>query len=71
MAITQVCFVLLRLLLAIAFVTASVTKLADRGGFQIALQSFAVPESMRAPAALVIPALEIGIGIGLLPAISA
>jgi thiol-disulfide isomerase/thioredoxin len=67
MAVMPVLLAVLRLLLAIVFVVSAVTKLRDRSGFKSALGSFAVPDSLRAPAAVVIPASELAIGIGLLP----
>jgi thiol-disulfide isomerase/thioredoxin/uncharacterized membrane protein YphA (DoxX/SURF4 family) len=71
MMIVQVFFATLRLLLALVFTVSAVMKLADREGFQKALASFAVPERLRAPAAVLIPVLELLVGIGLLPAVSA
>ena len=71
MMIVPVLLVVLRLLLAAVFTASAFTKLADRGGFKSALGSFAVPEGLRALAAVLIPVLELAIGIGFLPAASA
>jgi hypothetical protein len=71
MGVTLVPLAALRLLLAVMFSVSAVTKLADREGFKSALASFAVPEGLQAPARVLIPLLELVIGIGLLPAVSA
>jgi len=71
MAVTSVLLAVLRSLLALVFFVSALTKLADRGGFKSALRSFGVPERLQPALVLLVPVLELAIGIGLLPAASA
>lgn len=57
-----------RLLLALVFVAAGVTKLRDRQSFSQTLVAFAVPRALAAPAATLIPLTELASGLLLLPA---
>lgn len=51
----------LRSLLALAFVVSAFAKLVDNSNFRSALGGFAVPERLRASAAVLIPLFELAI----------
>jgi|SRR5215510_4651872 len=52
---------LLRSLFALVFFVSAFTKLVDNSNFKSALGGFAVPERLRAPAAVLIPLFELAI----------
>jgi peroxiredoxin len=56
-----------RLLLALVFVLASLTKLADQSGTRQALLGFGMPAALAAPLGLLLPLLEVGVAVALLP----
>lgn len=61
----------LRLLLAAVFAVAGAAKLADPSGSRRALRAFGAPARLVAPAAIVLPLLELGIAVALLVPASA
>jgi len=71
MAVTSALLAVFRSLLVLVFFVSALTKLTDRGGFKSALWSFGVPERLQPAVVLLVPVLELAIGIGLLPATSA
>src|SRR5215217_883929 len=60
-----------RLLLVLAFVVASVAKLADRPGSRQAIVDFGVPSTLAAPLGLLLPLGELTVAATLLPASTA
>jgi peroxiredoxin/uncharacterized membrane protein YphA (DoxX/SURF4 family) len=60
-----------RLALAIVFFLAGAAKLADRAGSQATLVDFGLPPSLASLFGVVVPVLEVGVAIALLPAASA
>src|SRR5215212_1360917 len=60
-----------RLLLALVFVVAGVSKLADRKGSRQALADFGVPSSLASPLGILLPLAELAIAAALIPAASA
>lgn len=58
---------LARLLLAIVFIVAGVTKLADISGSQKALKDFGVPVVLSGPLGLLLPLTELTVAIALIP----
>lgn len=56
-----------RLILAVVFAAAGVTKLADQRGSRQAVAGFGVPEILAPPVALLLPLLELAVAIALLP----
>jgi thiol-disulfide isomerase/thioredoxin len=71
MTVLSATFATLRLLLAVVFAVSAFTKFADQAGFHEALANFSMPARLRAPVRVLIPVLELGIAITLLPALSA
>jgi len=63
-----VALLIARLLLAVVFVVAGISKLADRGGSRRALVEFGVPEKLAGPGAVVLPLAELVVAALLLPA---
>lgn len=60
-----------RLLLALVFVVAAVTKLADREGSRLAMSDFGVPAAFAAPLGLLLPLSELAVAAALLPTATA
>jgi uncharacterized membrane protein YphA (DoxX/SURF4 family)/thiol-disulfide isomerase/thioredoxin len=60
-----------RLILAAVFAVAGTGKLLDRAGTQQAVTSFGVPSRLAPAVARVLPLGELGVAVGLLPALSA
>jgi peroxiredoxin/uncharacterized membrane protein YphA (DoxX/SURF4 family) len=56
-----------RILLAAVFATAGVAKLLDRRGTRSALEGFGVPRRVLPAAALLLPLVELGIAVALVP----
>jgi peroxiredoxin/uncharacterized membrane protein YphA (DoxX/SURF4 family) len=63
-------FIIARLLLAAVFVAAALNKLRDRNGSQQALANFGVPAAMTAPIARMLPVVELGIALALVPTVT-
>ncbi|HET8522893.1 MAG TPA: MauE/DoxX family redox-associated membrane protein, partial [Thermomicrobiales bacterium] len=63
----DVLLLLARLILAVVFVVAGITKLLDPGGSRKALSGFGLPPALAAPGGVVLPLVEIVIGALLLP----
>src|SRR5262245_6527192 len=64
-------FAVLRLLLALVFAFSAFTKLADQDGFRGHSRASACPSVCGPTTAVLISVLELGIGLGLLPTVSA
>ncbi|GHO65128.1 hypothetical protein KSC_040200 [Ktedonobacter sp. SOSP1-52] len=64
MAVT---LLLLRLLLSLVFLIAGLAKLADLPGSQKALHNFGVPEALAGLMGIVLPIVEIGVAVALIP----
>ena len=62
---------LARGVLALVFVVAGLTKLADLSGSQAALRDFGVPATLSRPFGVLLPLAEVVVGVALLPAVSA
>ena len=62
---------LCRLLLAIVFLIAGVAKLADLSGTRQAVLAFGAPERISATVAVLLPAVELAVGMALIPLPSA
>src|SRR5438128_1972335 len=60
-----------RVLLALVFGMAGVAKLADRAGSRQALRDFGLPGWLAGPLSVVLPLVELGVALALLPAVSA
>src|SRR5687768_9342155 len=60
-----------RLGLAAVFLIAGFAKLADRQGTRQAMVDFGVPRVLAAPIGILLPLVEIAIGVALIPAASA
>ena len=60
-----------RLLLALVFVIAGLTKLADRSGSRQALRDFGVPALLAAPLGILLPLAELAVAVALIPTVSA
>jgi thiol-disulfide isomerase/thioredoxin len=60
-----------RLLLAAVFATASLAKLADLTGSRVAVAEFGVPERLAGPLGTLLPFAELAVAIALLPASAA
>ena len=60
-----------RLALAAVFLTAGVSKLADRAAFRETVAAFGVPVRLTRPVAVVVPLAEVAVAAALLPAASA
>lgn len=60
-----------RLLLVAVFAVAGLAKLADLAGSRQAVQDFGVPQFLAAPLGLLLPLVEIGVAIALIPTRSA
>src|ERR687883_607562 len=56
-----------RLLLALVFVVAGVSKLADRAGSRQALTDFGVPTSLASPLGILLPLAELAVSVALVP----
>jgi peroxiredoxin/uncharacterized membrane protein YphA (DoxX/SURF4 family) len=56
-----------RLLLAVVFVVAGATKLADRDGSRRGLTDFGVPPALATPFAILLPLAELAVAISLIP----
>jgi hypothetical protein len=59
-----------QLILSMVFVVAAVAKLADHSGTRAALEAFGVPR-LAAPAAMLLPVVELAVAVALLPAATA
>ena len=59
-----------QLLLSMVFVVAALAKLADRSGTRAALEAFEL-RRLAAPAAVLLPAVELAVAVALLPAATA
>jgi uncharacterized membrane protein YphA (DoxX/SURF4 family) len=60
-----------RISLALVFAVAGVSKFADRAGSQLALREFGVPDWLARPLGVLLPLVELGVAVALLPAVSA
>jgi len=60
-----------RVLLALVFGVAGAAKLADRPGSQQALRDFGLPGLLAGPVGVLLPLVELGLAVALLPAVSA
>jgi prepilin signal peptidase PulO-like enzyme (type II secretory pathway) len=60
-----------RLLLAGVFLVASLTKLADRAQFRQTLVDFGIPVFLASPISLLLPFVELAIGVALIPVATA
>src|SRR5919108_2839892 len=60
-----------RLVLAAVFLVAGLAKLADRRGTQQAVIEFGVPRLLAAPLAILLPLVELGVAVALVPKTSA
>jgi peroxiredoxin len=60
-----------RMLLALVFGVAGGAKLVDRAGSQQALRDFGLPGWLASPAGVLLPLVELGVAVALLPAVSA
>src|SRR5215212_6338351 len=60
-----------RLVLALVFVVAGLAKLADRKGSRQAVADFGVPAILAAPIGILLPLVELVVGVTLLPASTA
>src|ERR687884_2264682 len=60
-----------RVLLALVFGVAGLAKLADRAGSRRALRDFGLPGWLASPLGVLLPLVELGIAVALLPAVSA
>ena len=60
-----------RLLLAVVFLVAGLAKLGDRAGSRQALADFGVPGLIAAPAGMLLPVVELAVGVALVPVGSA
>jgi uncharacterized membrane protein YphA (DoxX/SURF4 family) len=60
-----------RVLLALVFGVAGLAKLADRAGSQQALRDFGLPGWLGRPVGVLLPLVELGVAVALLPAASA
>src|SRR5689334_9369818 len=67
----DVVLLVLRVLLALVFGVAGGAKLVDRAGSQQALRDFGLPGWLASPAGVLLPVLELGVAVALLPALSA
>ena len=67
----DIVLLLARVLLAVVFLVAGVTKLADLKGSRQALRDFGTPAWFAAPAGLLLPLAELTVAVALLPLISA
>ncbi len=67
----DIVLLLARVLLAVVFLVAGVTKLADLKGSRQALRDFGVPAWLAAPAGLLLPLAELAVAVALLPLASA
>ena len=56
-----------RILLAVVFAVAGLTKLADRAGSQRALGGFGVPAALAAPLGVLLPLAELAVAVALIP----
>src|SRR5215212_5398116 len=63
----DVVLLIARLLLAAVFLVAGVAKLLDLRGSRAAMSGFGVPERLAGPLGLILPLVEIGVAILLLP----
>ncbi len=55
-----------RLLLALVFVVAGISKLIDRVGARQGLRDFGAPKPLVGPASVLLPMSEVGVGIALI-----
>ena len=62
---------LARGVLALVFVVAGLSKLADLPGSRAALRGFGVPATLSRPFGVLLPLAELVVGVALLPAVSA
>jgi peroxiredoxin/uncharacterized membrane protein YphA (DoxX/SURF4 family) len=60
-----------RLLLALLFVVAGISKLADRRGSRQAIIDFGVPTALAAPLGVLLPLAELAVAVALVPAATA
>jgi peroxiredoxin len=67
----NIALLIVRLLLALVFVTAGVAKLADREGSRQAIVDFGAPSALAASLGLLLPLAELAVAASLLPASTA
>jgi len=60
-----------RLLLAVVFVVAGISKLADREGSRQAMTNFGIPAALAASFGLLLPLVELAVAAALLPGATA
>src|SRR5918912_4623127 len=67
----EVALLVARMVLALVFGVAGVAKLADRAGSQQALRDFGLPGWLASPVGVLLPLVELGVAVALLPVASA
>jgi peroxiredoxin len=67
----NIALLIARLLLAVVFVVAGLTKLADRAGSRRALIDFGVPARLATPGGLLLPLAELAVAVALIPLVTA
>ena len=67
----SIALLIARLLLALVFVVAGLTKLADRAGSRQALIDFGVPAPLATPGGILLPLTELAVAVALIPLASA
>ena len=67
----NIALLIARLVLAVVFVVAGLTKLADRAGSRQALIDFGVPARLATPGGLLLPLAELAVAVALIPLVSA
>ena len=67
----NIALLIARLVLAVVFVVAGLTKLADRAGSRQALIDFGVPARLATPGGLLLPLAELAVAVSLIPLVSA
>ncbi len=67
----SIALLIARLLLALVFVVAGLTKLADRKGSRQALLDFGVPAPLATPGGILLPLAELAVAVALIPLASA
>src|SRR5215212_11370000 len=66
-ALVDTALLLARLLLALVFLVAGMTKLADRPGTQLAIVDFGLPARLATPLGILLPLCELAVAAALLP----
>jgi len=67
----NIALLIARLVLAVVFVVAGLTKLADRAGSRQTLIDFGVPARLATPGGLLLPLAELVVAVALIPLVSA